>query len=98
MSLDTGSLDTGNTEIRVLAISGSLRRASFNSGLLRAAQVLAPAGMEVLIHDIRSIPFYDGDLEAGATQSRLLPSSRPYVIPMPCCWPRQSTTGAPQGC
>ena len=59
------SLDASNIQIRVLGISGSLRRASFNSGLLRAAQVLAPAGMEVLIHDIRSIPFYDGDLEAG---------------------------------
>ena len=59
------TLDTSNMHIRVLGISGSLRRASFNSGLLRAAQVLAPAGMKVLIHDIRRIPFYDGDLEAG---------------------------------
>ena len=28
--------------LRVLAISGSLRRASFNTGLLRAAQVCGP--------------------------------------------------------
>ena len=49
---------------RVLAISGSLRKASFNTGLLRAAQEIAPGEMEVTIHEIRGIPFYDGDLEA----------------------------------
>ena len=54
-----------DSHLRVLAISGSLRRASFNSGLLRAAQQLAPQGMEISIYDIRDLPFYDGDLEAG---------------------------------
>ena len=49
---------------KVLAISGSLRRASFNSGLLRAAQEVAPDGMEINIFDIKGLPFYDGDLEA----------------------------------
>ena len=53
-----------STNLRVLGISGSLRRASFNSGLLRAAQEVAPDGMEVSIFDIRDIPFYDGDLES----------------------------------
>ena len=50
--------------VRVLGISGSLRRASFNTGLLRAAQELAPEGMEISIHDIREIPFFNSDLEA----------------------------------
>ncbi len=49
---------------RVLAISGSLRKTSFNTGLLRASQEVAPDGMEVGIFDIRGLPFYDGDLEA----------------------------------
>jgi len=31
---------------------------------LRAAQEIAPDGMEVTIFDIRELPFYDGDLEA----------------------------------
>ena len=53
-----------SNNLRVLGISGSLRKASFNSGLLRAAQELAPDGMEVSIFDIRDIPFYDGDLES----------------------------------
>ena len=54
----------GDNQRRVLAISGSLRKASFNTGLLRASQELAPDGMEIGIFDIRDIPFYDGDLEA----------------------------------
>ena len=50
--------------LRVLGISGSLRKASFNSGLLRAAQEISHTGMTISIFDIRALPFYDGDLEA----------------------------------
>ena len=50
--------------LRVLAISGSLQRASVNTGLLRAAREVAPDGMEISIFDIRDLPFYDGELEA----------------------------------
>ena len=53
---------------RVLAISGSLRTASFNTGLLRASREVAPDGMDVEIFDIRGLPFYDGDLEAQGGQ------------------------------
>ena len=56
--------DQDRTPIRILGISGSLRKASFNTGLLRAAQATAPAGVEIEIYDIRDIPFYDGDVEA----------------------------------
>ena len=52
------------THLRVLAISGSLRKASFNSGLLRAAQEIAPEPMEITILDINDLPFYNGDVEA----------------------------------
>lgn len=51
------------TRLRVLAISGSLRKASFNTGLLRAAREIAPDGMEITIFDIKGLPFYDGDVE-----------------------------------
>ena len=56
----------GNNDnnLRILAISGSLRKASFNTGLLRAAQDLAPDGIEITIFDIRDLPFYDADVEA----------------------------------
>ncbi|WP_265501553.1 NADPH-dependent FMN reductase [Paracoccus beibuensis] len=49
----------------ILGLSGSLRRASFNSGLLRAAQQVAPDGVTLTIGSIRDVPLYDGDLEAA---------------------------------
>ncbi|MGZ8687696.1 MAG: NADPH-dependent FMN reductase [Gaiellaceae bacterium] len=51
--------------MRVLGIAGSLRSASYNRGLLRAAQELAPAATEIDVFDIRDLPFYDGDVEAA---------------------------------
>ena len=50
--------------VKLVGISGSLRRASINSGLLRAAAELMPHGHEIVIASIREIPLYDGDLEA----------------------------------
>jgi chromate reductase len=57
--------------MRVLGISGSLRNASYNRGLLRAAQELAPDGMEVDFYDrLTDLPYYDGDVEeAGHPES-----------------------------
>jgi chromate reductase len=51
--------------IKVLAISGSLRKASFNRMALAAAAELAPEGMVVDPYEIRDLPFYDGDVEAA---------------------------------
>jgi chromate reductase, NAD(P)H dehydrogenase (quinone) len=50
---------------RILAISGSLRERSYNRALLRAAEELAPAGVEIEEFDLSPIPFYDGDVEAA---------------------------------
>ena len=49
----------------IIGLSGSLRRESFNSMLLRAASQLAPAGTTIEIASIRGIPLYDGDVEAA---------------------------------
>ena len=48
---------------RLLGISGSLRKASFNSGLLRAATGLAPEGVTLQAGSIAGIPLYNGDDE-----------------------------------
>lgn len=52
--------------MKVLGISGSLRKGSFNSMALRAAQKLAPSGMEISIADISQIPMYNDDVRAAA--------------------------------
>jgi NAD(P)H-dependent FMN reductase len=49
---------------KVIAISGSLRRGSYNTALLRLAVERAPAGCEIEVVSIRDIPLYDGDVEA----------------------------------
>jgi NAD(P)H-dependent FMN reductase len=50
---------------KLVGISGSLRKGSYNSALLRAAAELAPAGTEVEIASIAGVPLYDGDLESA---------------------------------
>ena len=49
---------------KVLGISGSLRRGSYNSALLRAATRLMPPESTLEIASIRGVPLYDGDVEA----------------------------------
>ena len=48
-----------------LALSGSARRASTNTALLRAVSRVAPAGVEVTVYDlIGRLPVFSPDLEA----------------------------------
>ena len=49
---------------KILGISGSLRRGSYNSALLRAAGKLMPEDAALEVASIRGIPLYDGDVEA----------------------------------
>ena len=49
--------------LKILGISGSLRKDSYNTALLHAAQKLLPPGMSLDIADISAIPLYSGDLE-----------------------------------
>jgi chromate reductase len=54
--------------MRVLGISGSLRRDSYNHALLRAAAERLPAGAELIeFEHLREIPAYDSDLEEMET-------------------------------
>lgn len=49
--------------LEVLALAGSLRRASFNRRLVHSAAELAPSGMSVEIFDLAGIPLFDQDVE-----------------------------------
>ena len=49
----------------IIGLSGSLRRGSFNTALLRAAVAAAPPGFTVEARTLHGIPLYDGDVEAG---------------------------------
>lgn len=51
--------------VKVLGISGSLRKGSYNSALLRAAANLMPQDAALPIDTIQGIPLYDGDQEAA---------------------------------
>ena len=52
--------------MNIIAISGSLRKDSFNSALVRGLQALAPEGMQIIIADISAIPLYNQDNEKDA--------------------------------
>lgn len=48
--------------LTILALSGSLRKGSYNTALLHAAAELAPAGTSVRIFDLSEIPLYNDDV------------------------------------
>lgn len=49
----------------IVGIAGSLRRKSFNLGLLKAAAEVAPAGVRFDVRTIDGIPLYNADVEAA---------------------------------
>src|SRR3990167_8478264 len=57
--------------IRILGISGSLRKQSYNSGLLRIANEMVLPGAFMEIFDLAEIPLYNQDLESKMPESVL---------------------------
>jgi chromate reductase, NAD(P)H dehydrogenase (quinone) len=55
--------------MRILGISGSLRRDSHNTALLRAAAEMLPPGVELELFDgLRDVPPYDADFDTPELQ------------------------------
>jgi chromate reductase len=50
--------------LSVLGIAGSLRRGSYNRGLIRAAAELAPPWIRITPYDLGDIPLFNMDVEA----------------------------------
>ena len=60
--------------MRILAISGSLRSGSNNTGLLRALREEAPEGVEIeLWHGLAGIPPYDSDEDGVPGPQSVIP-------------------------
>jgi chromate reductase len=51
--------------MRIIAISGALRKGSTNTALLRAVATAAPEDMTIDIATLHGIPLYDGDWEVA---------------------------------
>jgi chromate reductase len=59
--------------MRVLGISGSLRRDSHNTELLRAAATLLPSGVEFELYEgLRHIPPYDDDVRGSGGEAAVV--------------------------
>ncbi|SRR5260221_289427 len=50
----------------IVGLSGSLRKASFNTTLLRAAAALAPKDVRLDVRTLHGVPLYDADLEESS--------------------------------
>ncbi len=51
--------------MKILGISGSLRKGSYNTLALRAAQKLVPQGISMEIADISQVPMYNDDVRTA---------------------------------
>ncbi len=49
--------------MNILALSGSIRKESFNTKLVEACQALLPEGTTITLHPIDTLPLYNSDLE-----------------------------------
>ena len=84
--------------MKVLGISGSLRRDSHNTGLLRAASELLPPAAELVLYDgLGAIPPFSEDAERRARRSRSPLSRRRSPRRTPSSSQRPSTTTRSRG-
>jgi chromate reductase len=58
--------------MKILGLAGSLRGASYNRALLRAASELGPADVVIATFDgLGALPFFDADVEAAGLPARV---------------------------
>jgi chromate reductase len=55
-------------QVKILGIAGSLRKASYNRGALRAAQQLCPEGAKIEVFELDGIPPFNQDEERNPPQ------------------------------
>ena len=57
------------SDVKILGIAGSLRKGSYNRGLLKAAQGLLPAGAALEIAELHGIPVFSEDDEKNPPEA-----------------------------
>jgi chromate reductase len=74
------------SQLTILAICGSLRAKSHNLTLLKYAQQVAPAGVEIVIADLQQVPFFNADLteKPAAVQQLLAQAARADALLFAC--------------
>ncbi|XP_039136649.1 NADPH:quinone oxidoreductase [Dioscorea cayenensis subsp. rotundata] len=83
LGLEEMAMATGNPIIKVAAVCGSLRKGSFNRGLIRAAVQLcneSVKGMEIDYVDIGDLPFLNTDLEVNGTYPAEVEAFRSRIL------------------
>lgn len=65
---------------KLVGLSGSLRAASFNTGLLRAAAELVPEGSSLTVATPEGIPLYNADLEREAGMPEAVERLKAQII------------------
>jgi len=69
------------TPMRACGLAGSLRKASYNRALLRAALSVAPPGLDIEIFDrLDEIPSYNADVEAVGDPEPVTALERPHLL------------------
>lgn len=60
---------SNNQPVKILGLSGSLRKASYNTSLLKSASELMPEGMNLHIFDLTPLPMFNPDFEKPFPES-----------------------------
>lgn len=84
--------------LTVLGISGSLRRASFNTALLRAYGAAVPAPHSFVEADISDLPLYNDDVRLAGHPEPAVRFRRQLAEPTRWCSPRPNTTTQSPAC
>ena len=66
--------------ITIVGLSGSLRKHSFNSGLLRASLEAVPEGCALKIGSIEGIPLYNADVEEAEGVPMVVEDLKKYSL------------------
>ncbi|AWO00801.1 NAD(P)H-dependent oxidoreductase [Chitinophaga alhagiae] len=54
-----------STPVHIVGLTGSLRKGSYNTSLLKTAMELLPEGVTAEIADFSNVPLYNADLDVG---------------------------------